>query len=651
MTTEDAISAYRSHDWLKVTELLADAESLTSDQLLLRADALYWTGRFDDSIDTFEKAFTKLVAEHQRAEAGRIAALLAYFALRRGAISVAYGWLTQAQEMLEGQPQNMGHAWLKLLMIGKALFVDGDMKTAVSLGDEALQVAEEVGSRSAQSLAVSFKALAMIHDGDWKQALGLLDRSVAMAMGGDDLRMSSDVYCNTISSCRNLGDYKRAGEWTEEADRWMRSNSVTGYTGACQVHRAELKRLNGSWLEAEDEARKACVELDRFHLDDYLGAAHYEIGEIRRRMGDLEAATDAFDRAYEKGHDAQPGMSLLMLDKGDPVGALASIRGAYRWREADDERSIARGPSRARLLPSMIDIALSADQVDMAEEWVEALAAIADAYESEVWHSATDYGRGGVELHRGNAADAVEHLDRAWRSFRHLDLPYEMALARARLGEAKRALGDGAGADMESKAALATLRQLGATGDAAQVSNDLGETVDSRATPKRVTRTFMFTDIVTSTDLIGLIGDDAWQDLLEWHDRTLRSSIESVGGEVVRHTGDGYFASFSSTRPAVDCAVDINRKLNRHRRDAGFAPQVRIGIHRTEANRTGNDYSGGGIHLAARIAAHGRADQIAISSETLADAGNIPYGVSEPEDVQLKGISEPVKVQNIDWRK
>lgn len=650
MAIDEAAVAYQSHDWTRVTELLGGTKNLASNELLLLADSLYWTGRFSDSIETFEKAFANLVAERQPAEAGRVAALLAYFAIRRGSIAVADGWLTQAQEMLEGQPEGIGHAWLKLLMMGKALFVDGDMETAISLSDDALEIAEEVGSRSAQSLAVSFKALAMIHAGDWKRALGLLDQSVAMAMSGDDLRMSSDVYCNTISSCRNLGDYKRAGEWTEEAERWMRSNSVTGYTGACQVHRAELKRLHGSWLEAEDEARKACVELDRFRLEDYLGAAHYEIGEVRRRMGDLEAAGDAFERAYEKGNDAQPGLSLLMLDKGDPDGALKSIRGAYRWREADDEGSVARGPSRARLLPAMIDIALAANEIDLADEWVDALAEIADAYESHVWKAAADNGRGSVELRRGNTAEAVERLDRAWRAYRRLDLPYEMALARAVLGEAKRTLGDEGAAAMEMKAALTTLRELGATTEAGRVSRLLGEDHETRVPPKRVTRTFMFTDIVTSTDLIELIGDSAWQDLLEWHDRTLRSSIESAGGEVVRHTGDGYFTSFAATRPAVDCAVDINRRLNRHRRDAGFAPQVRIGIHRTDANRTGNDYSGRGIHLAARIAAHGGADQIMVSSETLADAGAIPYGVSESEVVDLKGISEPVELRNIDWR-
>jgi class 3 adenylate cyclase len=298
----------------------------------------------------------------------------------------------------------------------------------------------------------------------------------------------------------------------------------------------------------------------------------------------------------------------------------------------------------------MIDIALAAEEIELAGEWVEVLAEIADAYESQVWTSAADFGRGGVEFHKGKFAVAVEHLDRSWRSYNHLDLPYEMALARTLLGEAKRALGDESGANMELKAALATLRQLGAANEAARVSKVIGGDDEARATPKRVTRTFMFTDIVTSTDLIELIGDSAWQDLLEWHDRTLRRSIEAAGGELVRHTGDGYFASFSATRPALDCAVDINRRLHRHRRDAGFAPQVRIGIHRTDANRTGSDYSGRGIHLAARIMSHGTADQIVVSSGTLDDAGAIPYGYSEPEEVDLKGISELVEVRNIDWR-
>ena len=97
----------------------------------------------------------------------------------------------------------------------------------------------------------------------------------------------------------------------------------------------------------------------------------------------------------------------------------------------------------------------------------------------------------------------------------------------------------------------------------------------------------MFTDIVTSTDLVGLIGDDAWGELLRWHDRELRSAFANHRGEEVNHTGDGFFVAFERASDGIECAVDIQRRLARHRREHGFAPRVRIGLHTAEATREG----------------------------------------------------------------
>ena len=647
-------AAFDSHDWEAAVEALEtgdDLGNLSSDDLLILGDAQYWSGKFDDSVGTLEKAFSKLVAEDKSAEAGQAAALLAYFAARRQAFSVARGWLAQADRLLDGEAETLGHVWLKIMHMGNALFVTSDIDAALEVGDEAFEVAGRVGSLSGQSLALSFKAIAMIHQGDWRDALVMMDEAAIMATAGDDLRMTSDVYCNTISSCRNLGDYKRAGEWTEEAERWMRSNSVGGYTGACQVHRAELKRLHGSWLEAEDQARQACEELERFRLTDYLGGAHYEIGEIRRRMGDLEFAQGAFERAYEQGHDAQPGLSLLMMDRGEQSEAFESIAHALDRLPVDEENPLRRGPSRARLLPTLIEIALQVGKRDVAAEAIEQLNEIATGYESEVWEAAAVSATGSLQIADGQHEQAIEALDQAWRMWQKADLPYEMARARARLGEARRALGDEAGALLELKAALSVLRELGAVTDAERISELLGDDVGlPEHLGARVTRTFMFTDIVTSTDLIGLIGDSSWQELLKWHDRTLQAALERAGGETVRHTGDGFFASFAETRAAVDCAVDIQRQLASHRSESGFAPLVRIGLHRTEATRDGGDYIGGGIHLAARIGDHGTGEQIVVSSSTIDEAGAIPYQVSQPFAVALKGIKEVVELQTIEWR-
>ena len=79
----------------------------------------------------------------------------------------------------------------------------------------------------------------------------------------------------------------------------------------------------------------------------------------------------------------------------------------------------------------------------------------------------------------------------------------------------------------------------------------------------------MFTDIVTSTDLVGIIGDDAWEKLLRWHDRELRKSIAEHQGEEVQHTGDGFFVAFEHALDGVECAVDIQRAWSAIARNTG----------------------------------------------------------------------------------
>lgn len=165
---------------------------------------------------------------------------------------------------------------------------------------------------------------------------------------------------------------------------------------------------------------------------------------------------------------------------------------------------------------------------------------------------------------------------------------------------------------------------------------------------RRVMKTFMFTDIVSSTNLVEAMGDEAWTNLLRWHDDTLRGLFASHQGEEVVSTGDGFFVGFDSPEAAVACAVAIQRKLDEHRRTHGFAPEVRIGLHASEAAQVGRNYRGVGVHEAARIGALAGAGEIVASRATVA-AGS-PHAVSEPRTVSLKGISEPIEVVEIDWR-
>jgi class 3 adenylate cyclase len=165
---------------------------------------------------------------------------------------------------------------------------------------------------------------------------------------------------------------------------------------------------------------------------------------------------------------------------------------------------------------------------------------------------------------------------------------------------------------------------------------------------RRVLKTFMFTDIVKSTNLAEAMGDDAWLELLRWHDETLRSFFAAHNGKEVGSTGDGFFVGFDSPDAALTCAVAIQRRLADHRKQHGFAPQVRIGLHASGAAQVGTNFRGKGVHEAARIADLAEGGEIIASSATVGPAP--PYPASEPRTVTLRGISEPMEVVSIDWR-
>jgi len=148
----------------------------------------------------------------------------------------------------------------------------------------------------------------------------------------------------------------------------------------------------------------------------------------------------------------------------------------------------------------------------------------------------------------------------------------------------------------------------------------------------------MFTDIVRSTNLVEAMGDEAWENLLRWHDQTMRSLLAEHLGEEVKQAGDGFFFAFPDSVSAIECAVAIQRTLAGHRSAHGFAPQVRIGLHVAEATRRGRDYSGKRIHEAARIAALAGADEVLA---TLSTAGLLSGGQRQMVAMARALVPEP----------
>jgi class 3 adenylate cyclase len=332
-------------------------------------------------------------------------------------------------------------------------------------------------------------------------------------------------------------------------------------------------------------------------------------------------------------------MALLRLAEGKARVALASITSAVEQETWDQW-------ARARLLPAQIEIAIAADDPALARLAAEELAQLVRSYDSPALHARQHEGFGRVLLAEGDHARAAQEIRIAIRDWREVAAPYEVARGRALLASALRPTDDDA-ADLELGVARDEFVRLGAGLDADEAAKALQAAAERRAAPVQVRRTFMFTDIVGSTNLAELLGNESWEHLLQWHDDALRTLFGRGGGEVVNSTGDGFFVAFDTARQGIDCAIAIQRTLSDHRRTSGFAPSVRIGLHAAEANRRGDDYSGMAVHVAARVAALAGDGEIVATTETVAEAGHI--SASAPREATLKGVTGPVSVASVVW--
>jgi len=483
--------ALRRHAWQEAFELLTAADQaggLTAEDLEGLAEAAWWNARVDLCIGARERAFALRLEAGEPRRAALVAMDLAKDNSGRAA-AVAAAWLSQAERLLQDEPVGIEHGYLarrKWLQAHNT----GNYPGALEFAQQALEIGTRFGSRDLVALALQTQGLTLIAQGQYDEGMALLDQATVAALSGE-LRpfTTGAIYCNTISTCEEMADYKRASDWTEAARRWCERQTIKGFPGMCRVHRAGVIRLTGAWQEAEQEARDAYNEVRDFR-NDYAAEALYQIGEIRLNRGDLLEAGDAFRQAHDLGRQPNPGLALLRLAEGDVGAASAAIK---RGLAGESQPA-----SRARLLPAQVMIALAAGDRATAAAAAAELGSISAIFTIPALKAHTHDARAALALAEGDADRAVRDSCEALALWREVGAPYEEALTRAALGSAYQAGGDPEGAVLELRAAHATFARLGAVLDERRVANMLAETGQLPAQPMAgapATRTFMFTDI------------------------------------------------------------------------------------------------------------------------------------------------------------
>ena len=344
--------------WREAYDLLSSVEpaELSPGDLELIAEATSWTGPTERCIDASERAFNGYLNDDDRTSAARIALRLArgYFLLSAG--SVAAGWARRAERLLENEPECVEHGHLARLR-SVAANARGDVDAAQEDLRRALEIARKFGDRDLEALTLHNQGSVLIGAGEVDEGWALIDESAAAAAAGH-LRPTAtgSVYCWTITTCRNLQEVRRAGEWTARFEQWCERTSLPGgWRGDCRVHHAEVLRLHGRWSEAEAEAEAACEDFLAFNMPGEAGHATYELGEIQLRRGDLSGAGASFRSAIEAGQEPQPGLALLRLAEGKAAVGLSELTRVLA--DVPDDRI-----ERARLLPALVELSVAAEQ-------------------------------------------------------------------------------------------------------------------------------------------------------------------------------------------------------------------------------------------------------------------------------------------------
>jgi pimeloyl-ACP methyl ester carboxylesterase len=126
--------------------------------------------------------------------------------------------------------------------------------------------------------------------------------------------------------------------------------------------------------------------------------------------------------------------------------------------------------------------------------------------------------------------------------------------------------------------------------------------------PERALATVLFTDIVSSTERTGELGDRRWRHLLERHNTVVRRQLAIHRGGEVKTLGDGFLATFDGPARAIRCATAIRDDLQR------IGVDVRAGVHTGEVELIDDDVSGMAVNIGARIGALAKPGEVCVSS-------------------------------------
>ena len=369
----------------------------------------------------------------------------------------------------------------------------------------------------------------------------------------------------------------------------------------------------------------------REELDDIVGDVAARLEEVGL-TGTVVSAAGAYELRWPAGTviDAEEVARLLQeaaraLDQGDlaragPLAGLA-VELARRPLLPGDRGPwvTARREERRRLLLRALELRSEVHQ--QAGETDLGIAAIAEALELEPLRETAHARLIALHASAGNRAEALKAFDRARDR-----LSRELGIAPSEVLEAAR------------RAVL----HHGSERTVAPPEENPSAALEG-------TVTFLFTDLVRSTELTESLGPEGADRLRRTHFDLLRDGVAGFDVREVKNLGDGLMIAAAKAGVAVRAAVSVQQAMARHNRTAEVPLSVRIGLHAGEPVVDHADYFGLPVTVAKRVCDAAEGGEILVTDVVRALVTTTD-GFERPRPLRLKGLSEPVPAWTVAWR-
>ncbi len=441
-----ARAAHQRRDWAasyRAFDFAGRHAPLHTDDLDAFAFAAWRLGHIKESSRAAERVFAELTRADPAAAAMK-ANELALAWLVRGDVNIGQGWMNRARRLLANEEESPAHGYLTYLDAAVA---------AVSLDLDTLGVhARALRDMSARLDVPAISALGLIAAGieailNARTAEGwaLIDEAIVPLLADQvPIEWAGDIYCMVLHHCHKLADLPRMRAWTQSMEQWCGVSGSVPYGGVCDVHRLQVQAATDDYRVLQDRLLLAGRALEEVNAEA-AAEGYYQLGDVRRLLGDFDGAATAFGQARLLGMDPQPGEALLAYRRGDASGAWTAIRLALTGGDR---------LARPRLLRAAVEIALGRDALDEAETYCRQLEADAKAFATPGYLAWAAHARGAVAVRRGQLEPALESLQKALREYQVQQSRYEtaevyewMALAQRGLSALEPAAADAATAD------------------------------------------------------------------------------------------------------------------------------------------------------------------------------------------------------------